>query len=196
MTPALRSLRLLLYSYTPSLVAQEHVDWLNNPELTFYSEQRHHRHSIKTQYDYVRSFRPCDYVWLIRCGAKDIGTITAYIDALNGVSNLGILLGPSYQGQGLATEAWLAVMDWLFAEGIRKVEAGCREDNWSMRRLALSTGMTLEAVIPGHFRVGDDAKGMALYGRFKSEPRRTEWDEMWREPFWKPKVLTHESSLA
>ncbi len=196
MTPTLRSLRLILHDYSPSLVAQEHVDWLNDPTVTRFSEQRHYRHTMKSQYDYVRGVQSCDHIWLIRLGAEDVGTITAHVDPPNGIANMGILLGPAFQGQGLAAEAWIAVMEWLFSEGIRKVEAGCREDNWQMRRLALSTGMTLEGEVPGHFKVGDGVKGMALYGRFKDEPQRSQWEEMWREPFWKPKVELDASSSA
>lgn len=196
MTPTLRSLRLILHHYTPMLVSQQHVDWLNNQELMFFSEQRHYHHSLKSQLEYTRCFKPCDHVWVIRCGSNDVGTITAHLDDPNSTANMGILLAPESQGQGFGTEAWTTVMEWLFSEGIRKVEAGCREDNWAMRRLALNAGMTLEAEIPGHFRVGDSAKGMALYGRFAVEPERSEWAEMWREPFWKPKETVHASSSA
>lgn len=195
MTPTLRSLRLILHAYTPMLVTQQHVDWLNNPELLFYSEQRHRPHSIATQYEYVRGFQPCDHVWVIRCGAEDIGTLTAFVDDINGTANMGVLLGSNH-GQGFGTEAWLTVTEWLFSTGVRKIEAGCRDDNWPMRRLALCAGMRLEAEVPGHFKVGDNERGMALYGRFAADTTQSEWEAMWNAPFWKPKVNSYESSSS
>src|SRR5215475_8509859 len=160
MTPALRSVRLILYPYSPMLVEQTHVDWLNDKDLMRYSEQRHHEHSLRTQLDYVREEHPSRFVWLIRCGGIDIGTMSAYVDAVNKRANLGILLGRrEYHGQGLAAEAWTAVIDYFFDNDFNKIECGCQDDNWPMRRLATSTGFNLEAEIPGHFRVGDNYKG-------------------------------------
>ena len=187
MTPALRSFRLTLHPYTRILVSLEHVGWLNDPELMQYSENRHLRHTLMSQYAYVSNFGDNQHLWLIRCGEKDIGTISAHVDDINKRANLGILLGSrEHQGQGLAAEAWLAVIDWLFGEGIHKVEAGCRDDNHPMRRLAVTTGMTLEAELPGHFKCGDKWLSAVLYGRFKTDQYHSEWDAMWSEPFYKP----------
>lgn len=187
MTPALRSTRLMLHAYTPMLVTEEHARWLNDKELLQFSEQRHSEHTVKTQLDYVRDGPPNRHLWLIRCNAADIGSITAYVDEHDRRANLGILIGRrEYHGQGFAAEAWLTVIDWLFDNGYHKIEAGCREDNWPMRRLATTTGMTLEAEIPGHYKVGDKFLGLTLYGRFKADVYHSEWQQMWQSPFWKP----------
>jgi len=187
MTPALRSLRLILHPYTPMLVSEEHVSWLNDKDLMRYSEQRHKRHDLYSQQIYAGGYDGNRNLWLLRCNGVDIGTISAYTDNDNSRANLGVLIGKrEYQGQGLAAEAWTAVIDWLFDNGFHKVECGCREDNAMMRRLAVTTGMTLEAEIPGHFKVGDEFKGLVLYGRFKVDKYRSEWQKVWQPPFWDP----------
>jgi ribosomal-protein-alanine N-acetyltransferase len=188
MTPCLRSARLILVPYSSTLVTQEHVDWLYDADLMQYSENRHRTHTVRTQ----ESFTGGHYgglhpgLWLIRCNGKDIGSISAHVDSDNNHANLGILLGSrEHQGQGFAAEAWCAVIDWLFESGVHKVECGTREDNHRMRRLAVTTGFTQEAEVPGHFKVGDTYKDLILYGRFKAEAFVSEWDRMWKEPFWK-----------
>lgn len=178
-TPSLRSRRLILYPYTPVLVADEHVRWLNDPELMQFSEQRHYRHTLRSQISYAGRDSPDRHLWLIRCGTTDIGTISAYVDDNNKNANLGILIGKKeYQGQGFAAEAWCTVIDWLFSEGYHKVECGCREDNEPMKRLAMTTGFELEAQISQHFKVGDEFRDLVLFGRFAADKFESEWETM------------------
>ncbi len=179
MTPALRSLRLILSPYTPMLVTQEHVDWLNDKKLMRYSENRFFKHTQKTQLNYVGFDGEDRMLWLIRCEGVDIGTLVAHLDKQNNHANLGIMLGKQeYQGQGLAAEAWTAVIDYLFSEGLHKVECGCREDNQPMKRVAITTGMKLEAKIPGHFKVGNKYESLCVYGRFRADKHVSEWAQV------------------
>ena len=183
MTPSLSSTRLILTPYTPKVVTDEHVRWLLDAELMQYSEQRYVKHDLTSQIAYVGHHFPNRHLWLIRCACRDIGTVSAYIDTTNNRANLGILIGSrEHQGQGFAAEAWCAVIDWLFSIDIHKVECGCRSDNHRMRRLATTTGFTLEGEVPGHFKVGDEYRGLILYGRFKSDTYHSEWDEMFLKP--------------
>jgi RimJ/RimL family protein N-acetyltransferase len=185
MTPALESARLVLVPYTRSLVAQEHIDWLNDRELMQYSEQRHHTHSLRSEYLWLDSFSPDSHIWLIRCGRDDIGTITAMRDRTNQTADMGILVGDElYRSSGYGAEAWQRVMRYLFEDGVRKVTCGCRGDNWRMRRLALAVGMQLEAEIEGHFLTESGPQAAAFYGRFASDAAPTEWQKMWEKPFW------------
>lgn len=195
MIPTLRSARLLLRPYTPMLVQTAHVDWLNDKELMQYSEQQFFDHTMKSQIEYVRAEVPERLLWLICCNGKDIGSISVYVNERHKRANLGILLGArEYHGQGFAAEAWTTVIEHLFESGINKVEAGCRLDNERMRRLAVTTGMRLEAEIPGHFKVGDSYHGLALYGRFARDVFHSEWQQMWAGPYWEPKNNAGSSS--
>lgn len=201
MTYTLRTPRLVLHPYNEFAVTQQHVDWLNDRELMQYSEQRHFVHTMKSQYEYARQVKFAEdhsisdkqLLWLIqgsdgKDGYEDLGTISANIDLINKRANLGILIGSRpHQGMGLAAEAWNAVVDWLFSQNCHKVEAGCREDNWKMRRLAVTTGMTFEGQIPSHFKVGETFVDLILYGRFKTDTAQSPWNEMFKHlrPDWK-----------
>ncbi len=171
MTPDLVSPRLLLRGYRASLVTQQHVGWLNDPEVVKYSEQRHKRHTEASQRTYLNSFGEHDHIWLMHDGSKkaDIGTITAYVDPYNKIADMGILIGMhSYTGQGYATEVWGTVMDWLFKEkDVRKIECGTVLDNRAMRQVAVKNKMTCEAVRPQHFLLGGEPQDLLLYGRIR-----------------------------
>jgi len=161
--------RLVLVPYQPDYVSQHHVDWLNDKEVTKYSEQRLKYHTIQTQVDYLSLVHKQGYnkIWLIviREG-PDIGSITAYCDAYNLVANLGILIGDRDSwGKGFGYEAWSAVMDYCCNDlEMRKIECGMMAKNASMKKLAERSGMVLEGVVAKHFRDDD----MLLYGKLKN----------------------------
>ena len=167
MTPTIETERLTLYPYR--WATQEHVDWLNDPEVVKFSEQRHRTHSIKTQTEYMAVIPDGSYIWLIRPrGGEDIGTITAYVDEPNKLANMGILIGnKAAWGHGYGSEAWGDVMSWLFHCGIRKVEAGCMRSNIGMAKLAIRCGMDLEGARVAHFLVGEQHDDMLMWARFR-----------------------------
>jgi ribosomal-protein-alanine N-acetyltransferase len=171
-TPALYSERLALFHYTWGDVTDRHVEWLNDPEVVRYSEQRHMLHTTSTQSDYLFNFKnhhANDHIWRISLNEADIGTITAYVDDINKVANMGILVGDkSVWGKGYGTEAWSAVMNWLFAKrDIRKVEAGFALPNTGMRRICNKSGMKYEGSRPDHFLIDGKPEYLDLYGKFK-----------------------------
>lgn len=160
---------LSLTPYTSSMVTPQHVAWLNDPEVVRYSEQRHIRHTLQTQVEYVSHFpNTPDIIWLIKQDDSDIGTITAMLDNMNGVANMGILIGEkSVWGKGYGTEAWVKVMCWLFDTGIRKIEAGFALPNTGMRRICNKSGMKYEGSRPDHFLIDGKPEYLDLYGKFK-----------------------------
>jgi ribosomal-protein-alanine N-acetyltransferase len=172
MTPPLSTFNLVLMPYQQRLLRQQHVDWLNDKELMKYSEQRHRKHTMETQREYLWTFPKTSHIWLIEFGPppvpelRAIGTITAYIDQPNKVANMGILLGEE-KGYGHGLAAWSAVMEFLFADGIRKVEAGCMAVNEPMRLLATKAKMNVEGVIPEHYLFEGKPCDLINYGKTK-----------------------------
>jgi len=168
MTPAFTTDQLLLIPYTASMVTDQHVGWLNDADVVRYSEQRHKKHTLESQHEYLNKFPVGDHIWLIRPMTwVDIGTITAHVDIHNRVANMGILIGEKDKwGKGYGTEAWNAVMFWLFSTGIRKVEAGMMEINMSMRKLCVKAGMRWDGYINDHFIDSyGDTRDAVLYGK-------------------------------
>ncbi len=149
-SPPLDSPLSRLESFKPQYLTERYVAWLNDPEVVRYSEHRHQRHDLASCQHYVASFDGTpNYLWAII--ARDdnlghIGNINAYIDAANGVADIGIMIGEKGTwGRGYGVDAWKAVCRYLFLSmGIRKVTAGTIVTNRSMIGIMKKTGMRFD----------------------------------------------------
>lgn len=164
MTPILTTPRLILTPYTAALVTDQHVAWLNHPEIVKYSEQRHKRHTLESQHRYLNEFSAGSHIWIISNLDGDAGTISAHIDRPNRLANMGILIGQEFWGREYGKEAWDTVVEFLAdKQDIRRVEAGMMRSNRPMAFLAQKCGMNLEVYIKGHFLLDGKKEDMLLY---------------------------------
>jgi len=169
-TPILKTTRLTLAP--PLIHDQMNVDhylkWLCNEQVIRFSEQRHRKHTIENQRDYLRSFDGDNQIWEITRNAIPIGTITSYRNPPNSTANLGIMVGePTVWGQGYGSEAWDAVCKYLFEDGIRKIEAGCMSNNHAMRGVLSKCGFEFEATLPNYFLLDGKPEDMVYYGTYR-----------------------------
>ncbi len=170
-TPILKTARLTLAP--PLIHDQMNVDhylkWLHTEQVIRLSEQRHRKHTIDSQRDYLRSFDGDNQIWEIKRNATPIGTITSYRNTPNATSNLGIMIGEQIVwGQGYGAEAWDAVCGYLFEDGIRKIEAGCMSNNNAMRGVLSKCGFMLEATLPNYFLLDGKPEDMVYYGKYRT----------------------------
>lgn len=168
-TPQLSTKRLILSPYTIDRVTQTHVDWLSDPEVVRYSEQRHLYHSLETQALYIaHKYRRGSRLWVISLkDGTEIGTIGVDIDRENQVGDMGILIGAKdVWRKGYASEAWAAVMDWCFKVlKLRKLECGTMLANIGMRKAAVKCGMEPEGARLAHFLLDGETQDLLLYGK-------------------------------
>ena len=171
-TPELSSKRLILLPYLWSRVHQRHVDWLRDPDVVKYSEQRHLYHNLETQASYVTHASLRGHLWIVMLkDGTEIGTIGVEVDKHNLVGNMGVLIGEkSMWGHGYGTEAWKTVMDYCFKGlELRKVECGTMLANIGMRRTATKCGMEPEGARLSHFildgETQDETQDLLLYGK-------------------------------
>lgn len=175
MTPILQTERLHLSRYVAGFVRDRHVEWLNDPDVVRYSEQRHKQHTEASQHKYLNELPGGSHIWLIRLGEESlgdvcpgthIGTITAYIDEPNRLANMGIMIGEKEAwGQGYGLEAWTAVMDWLFTKaGIRKIEAGMMVENFPMKSICSRADMVYDGYRREHFLLDGRPVDLVYYG--------------------------------
>jgi ribosomal-protein-alanine N-acetyltransferase len=144
---AILTTRLRIAPFAAEHLTARYVGWLNDPDVARFSEQRHSLHTLESCRHYWRSFEGTPhYFWAIV--AQDsalghIGNINAYVDALNQVADVGILIGErSAWGNGYGSEAWQAVCNYLLGEGgMRKVTAGTLAVNIGMRKVMERTRM-------------------------------------------------------
>src|SRR5882762_7286477 len=163
-----RLLLILNYKAVP-----EHVDWLNDKELTKWSEQRYRTHTIFTQQHFLdeASVMGDPLVWDIRkkpdgkdvgIGAvvewQSIGSLHAYCDERHRRVDLGIMLGPLYHNNGYAAEAWDAACKYLAAKhGMRKFEAGFADGNVPILKMLMRLGWAPECRRENHFIIDGES---------------------------------------
>jgi len=166
---------------TPRLVlrplvkaSQRQVDWLRNPEVVKYSEQRHRTHTLTSCLRYIQSFDGSGHIWAIWTAVDErhIGNIAADVDVPNNIADLSVLIGDTdYWGLGYGIEAWRETTTWLLNKDggdLRKVEAGCMALNTSMRSILDRTGYQFEGERKNHFLyLAGQPTGAVFYGKFR-----------------------------
>ncbi len=138
------------------------VSWLNNQDLMKYSEQRFLKHTQASQLRYINSIKEPDQYKKILVEGHCVGSVSAYIDQINSIANVGILIGAPYIGKGYGALAWGSFCGNL---NTRKIEAGCMAKNVAMIRIFEKNSMRLEGTRRYHFRIGKEQYDhMVLYG--------------------------------
>ncbi|NLT23697.1 MAG: GNAT family N-acetyltransferase [Syntrophorhabdus sp.] len=140
--------RLSIEPFSEKHLTPRYAGWLNDPEVVRYSEQRHRKHTLDSCRQYWLSFAGTpNFFWAI-VGLDPvvghIGNINAYVDRMNSVADVGILIGErALWGKGYGLEAWRAICGYLLDEaGIRKVTAGTLAANKGMLSIMEKSGMT------------------------------------------------------
>lgn len=144
--------RLRLVPFSSEHLTPRYISWLNDQEVMKFSEHRHETNTLATGRAYWQSFQGTNnFLWAIE--ARDstlghIGTMTAYLDIINEVADMGIMIGNRLAwGKGYGLESWQALGRWLLEEaGVRKITAGTMADNKAMLAIMNKAGMVPDGV--------------------------------------------------
>jgi [ribosomal protein S5]-alanine N-acetyltransferase len=166
--------RLSLVPFESRFLTQEYVDWLNDPALMRFSEQRRRQHTLESNAIYAAGFdHMSKFLWAIvdRRDESHIGNINAYLDTDNRVADIGLLVGnTTKQGQGLGTEAWEAIIQaLLFGYEARKVTGGCAATNMPMRRIMERANMRPDGIRSQHLLIDGLAVDVIHMACFQGE---------------------------
>ena len=167
----LLSEHLRISQFTKDDITAEYIGWLNDLEVMRFSNQRFHKHDLKSCASYLQSFDDTANLFLsIRLKQDNvaIGTMTAYRNMCHATADAGIMIGSTAgRGRGLGVEAWRNLIEWLLSDGgMRKVTAGTLACNQPMIRLAEQSGMTLEGVRKAQEIVEGQPQDILLFGIF------------------------------
>lgn len=149
-SPFLYGNKCRLEPFTEQHLSERYAGWLNSPEVVRYSEQRHKSHDLASCRDYAASFEGSpNFFWAIiatDATLGHIGNLNAYVDATNGVADVGILVGERRAWrQGFGIDAWLAACHYLLIDlGLRKITAGTLANNFPMLAVMKRSGMIEE----------------------------------------------------
>ena len=128
---------LELFALTADDVTPAYVSWLNDPVVTQYSESRLMTHSLESTQMFVEACRarPTSIIWGIRLVDPErvhVGNVKLdAISEVHGTAEVGILIGDrDAWGKGIATRVLEIIARISKNElGLRKLTAGCYEDN-------------------------------------------------------------------
>ena len=167
----LRTDRLRLRSFDKTDISKKYLDWLQDPEVTRFSNQRFRHHTLESCVAYQQSFDGSANDFLLIIHQQDnvaIGTVTIYRNADHGTADMGLMLGDrAYWRQGLGLEAWTCVLHALLQEpGLRKVTGGTARPNYGMAKIMEQSGMKLEAVRHQQELIDNQAVDLLYYARF------------------------------
>jgi RimJ/RimL family protein N-acetyltransferase len=152
-------------------ICAEYIDWLNDPMVVRYSNQRFLKHTAETCRSYFESFSNSKNKFLKIIKQSDglfIGTMTIYYLPNHSTADIGIMLGnKSIWREGFGQDSWDALLSWLLNEaGVRKVTAGAMRCNYGMIKLMESSGMRLEGVRPQQEVLDGALVDIVYYGKF------------------------------
>ena len=163
--------RLLLRQFEPADIDERYLGWLQDPEVTRFSNQRFKTHTLESCYAYQRSFSDSLNTFLLiehRTDQVPVGTMTIYRARHHGTADIGLMIGNrSYWRRGLGLEAWINVLNALVQEsGLRKVTGGTARPNTGMVKIMEQSGMKLEAVRHQQELIEGQPVDLLYYARF------------------------------
>lgn len=152
--------RLTLRAFRPDDGA-DLCEYLGDPETVFFEPYDAYTREAA---DREAARRTDDPAFVAIClGEKLIGNVYLGPDDEPGTAEIGYVLNRAYWGHGYATEAARAVIDAAFALGVRKISAGCAENNPHSWRLLERLGMRLVEKIPRAVTFKKDAQGRDIW---------------------------------
>ena len=143
----IRTERLEIIPFERKHITARYIDWLNDPDVVRYSNQRFMIHTKKTCEEYLATYdNNPDFYWAIveiQEGHGHIGNINAIMDKEPQVADLGIVIGEKQLwGKGYGLEAWLLVCDYFFSTtSVLKITGGTPVTNKAMISIFRKAGM-------------------------------------------------------
>jgi [ribosomal protein S5]-alanine N-acetyltransferase len=163
--------RVTLSPLLPEHVNETYVSWLNDPEVTKYTEVSG-INTLESTCAYVEAALASNtaIVWRILCDdIRHIGNIRlSNISTHHQRAQIALMLGDrDYWGQGLATEAIKLVTAYGFEEmKFRKLSAGVIEPNKGSCRAFEKAGYHLEAVLENHAIIASEGFDHLIFSKF------------------------------
>lgn len=153
-------------------ISNEYISWLNDKEVTKYSNQRFKTHDFDSCKQYLDSFEHTNNIFLSIKEKKTgvmVGTLTIYYNDHHQVADIGIMIGnKNYWGKGLAKDAWENVLKLLLNDAeVRKVTGGTLSCNKSMINIMQKAGMLPDGVRKSQELVGGESFDIVYFCAFR-----------------------------
>jgi len=166
--------KVLLKPFHALDICPEYINWLNDPLVVKYSNQRLRIHTRESCEAYLASFSGTQNRFIKIEQKHDgsfVGTMTAYVSVPHRTVDVGILLGcTTVWGKGVGQDAWNTLLGWLLNQpAVRKVTAGAMRCNEAMVKIMERSGMIFEAVRPQQELLDGIPQDLVYYGIFRGD---------------------------
>ena len=147
-----------MYEYAKNADVTKYLTWSPHPDKTYTFEYLTY---IQTRYK-AGEF----YDWSIVCkdSGKMIGTCGfTRFDYKNDLAEIGYVINPRYQGQGVATEVVSRIITFGFENlMLNRIEARFIEGNNASRRVMEKSNMNFEGILRGSALIKGDYKNIGV----------------------------------
>ena len=167
----IKTKNLILRELSLADVTDRYVGWLNDEEVNKYLETRHTTQTLESCRVFVESCNgdPTSHLFgiFLKSDGTHIGNIKiGFIHMRYKRGELSLFIGEKkHWGRGYGTEAVKAVSRYsINTLGLRKIQAGCYEDNLGSLRTFLGAGFVVEGFMRSHVELDNKSLGCFSLG--------------------------------
>ncbi|MGH1440850.1 MAG: GNAT family N-acetyltransferase [Cellvibrionaceae bacterium] len=150
-------LSLQLSIFTKDDIQDDYVNWLNDPDIVKFSDQRFKQHSFESCVDYLDSIASTENLLIaIKDSQTDqlLGTTGVSLNRYHSVADIGLLIGKDNWGRGIGLAVWRTLMLFLLEKcSVRKVTGGTLSCNLPMIKIMQNAGMEADGIRHQHQQV-------------------------------------------
>lgn len=176
-TKKLETARLILRPFVKEDAPAMYRNWASDPEVTKFLSWPTYK-TVDTAYEILNIWVPqyrddTFYQWAIEL--KEIGEVIGSISVVNfdervDMAEIGFCIGRSWWGQGMMTEAFQAVIDFLFGEvGVLRIEAGHDPNNPASGAVQRKCGLKYEGTLRRSIRSNQGITDKTVMAILKEE---------------------------
>ena len=142
--------------YKNPYISKNWIKWLNDKEVTKFSDQRLKKHNLKTQRKYINNLKKNNTVFFkIYLESKEIGNIfLTKIDKYNKNCEIGYLIGEkSLWNKGIATLVISLTIKYAFKKlKMKKINSWCYSNNIGSKKALMKNKFKIEGIIKKFYK--------------------------------------------
>lgn len=176
-TKRMETARLVLRPFVKEDAPAMYRNWASDPEVTKFLSWPTYK-TVDTAHEILNIWVPqyrddTFYQWAIEL--KEIGEVIGSISVVNfdervDMAEIGFCVGRSWWGQGMMTEAFQAVIDFLFGEvGVQRIEAGHDPNNPASGAVQRKCGLKYEGTLRRSIRSNQGITDKTVMAILKEE---------------------------
>ena len=176
-TKKIETARLILRPFVREDADAMYRNWASDPEVTKFLSWPTYQ-SVDTAHEILGIWVPqyqdnTFYQWAVEL--KELGEVIGSISVVNSdervdMVEIGFCIGRNWWGQGIMTEAFQKVIDFLFDEvGVQRIEAGHDPNNPASGAVQRKCGLTYEGTLRRSIRSNQGITDKVVYAILKEE---------------------------